>query len=262
MEDLNIHKTAVVHPSAQLSPGVSIGPYSIIEGDVTLGDNVHVGSHCVVMGQTTIGRNNSIFTGAVIGSPPQIKNPKGNGNVYLSIGENNIIREYVTINPGTIEGGGKTLIGDNNLFMAYCHIAHDCIIGNNCVMANAATLAGHVILEDGAIVGGLTGVHQFVRLGRLSMIGGMSRISQDVPPFSLCSGQDPKIYGINKVGLRRAQVQAESLEKIRKAFKILFNSGLSRTHAIERVEAEVTQCPEVEHLVFFIKTSKRGVCGG
>ncbi|OGX27239.1 MAG: acyl-[acyl-carrier-protein]--UDP-N-acetylglucosamine O-acyltransferase [Omnitrophica WOR_2 bacterium RIFCSPHIGHO2_02_FULL_48_11] len=262
MEDLNIHKTAVVHPSAKLSPGVSIGPYSIIEGDVALGDNVRIGSHCVIMGQTTIGRNCSIFTGAVIGSPPQIKNPKSNGNVYLSIGENNVIREYVTINPGTIEGGGKTLVGNNNLLMAYCHIAHDCIIGNNCVMANAATLAGHVILEDNAVVGGLTGVHQFVRLGRLCMVGGMSRISQDVPPFSLCSGQDSKIYGINKVGLRRSNVPPETIEKVRKAFKLLFNSGLSRTHAIERVEKEVEPCPEVEHLVFFIKTSKRGVCGG
>ena len=262
MEDIHIHKTAVIHPSAKFSPGVSIGPYSIVEGDVTLGDNVRVGSHCVITGQTTIGKNCSIFTGAVLGSPPQIKNLKSNGNVYLSIGENNIIREYVTMNPGTIEGGGKTLIGDNNLFMAYVHIAHDCLIGNNCVMANAATLAGHVTLEDSAIVGGLTGVHQFVRMGRLCMVGGMSRVAQDVPPFALCSGESQKIYGINKVGLRRANVAAETIEKLRQAFKILFNSGLSRTHAIEKVEKEFLPCPEVEHLIFFIKTSKRGVSGG
>lgn len=259
MEDIHIHKTAVIHPSAKLSPGVSIGPYSIVDGDVTLGDNVRIGSHCVVTGQTTIGKNCSLYTGAVIGSPPQIKNAKSNGNVYISIGENNIIREYVTINPGTVEGGGKTLIGDNNLLMAYCHVAHDCLIGNNCVMANAATLAGHVILEDNAIVGGLTGVHQFVRLGRLCMIGGMSRISQDVVPFALCAGEAQKVYGLNKVGLRRANVPAENIEKLRRAFKILFSSGFSRTHAIEIVEKELLPCPEVEHLIFFIKTSKRGV---
>lgn len=262
MEDTNIHKTAVIHPSAKLAPGVSVGPYSIVDGDVTLGENVRIGSHCVVTGQTTIGKNSTLFTGAVIGSPPQIKNPKSNGNVYLSIGENNVIREYVTMNPGTVEGGGKTLIGDNNLFMAYVHVAHDCLIGNNCVMANAATLAGHVILEDNAIVGGLTGVHQFVRLGRLCMVGGMSRISQDVPPFALCSGEDQKIYGINKVGLKRANTQTEIIEKLRKAFKILFSSGLTRTNAIERIEKELLPCPEVEHLIFFVKTSKRGVAGG
>jgi len=260
MENVNIHKSAVIHPSAKLAPGVTIGPYSIIDGDVTIGENVRVGSHCVITGQTTIGRNSSIYTGAVIGSTPQVKNLRGDENVYLSIGENNVIREYVTINPGTVEGGGKTLIGDNNLFMAYVHIAHDCLIGNHCVMANAATLAGHVIFEDNAIVGGLTGVHQYVRLGRLCMVGGMSRIPQDVPPFALCSGQNAKIYGINKVGLKRANISLDAFDKLKKAFKILFHSGLSRTHAIEQIEKELEPCPEVEHLIFFIKTSKRGLC--
>lgn len=260
MESVNIHKTAVIHPSAKLAPGVVIGPYSIVDGNVTLGENVRIGSHCVITGNTSIGRNSTIYTGAVIGSNPQVKNFRGDENVYLNIGQNNIIREYVTINPGTIDGGGKTLIGDGNLFMAYVHIAHDCLIGNNCVMANAATLAGHVILEDNAIVGGLTGVHQHVRLGRLCMIGGMSRISQDVPPFSLCSGQDPKVYGINKVGLKRANISLDAFDRLKKAFRVLFHSGLSRTNAIEKVEKELIPCPEVEHLVFFIKTSKRGLC--
>jgi UDP-N-acetylglucosamine acyltransferase len=260
MENVSVHKTAIINPGAVLSPGVSVGPYSIVESNVKLGDNVRVGSHCVITGQTTVGRNTKIYTGAVIGSAPQDKKFNADDNVFLNIGENNVIREYVTINPGTLEGGGKTVVGSNNLMMAYSHVAHDCVVGNNCVMANAATLAGHVTLEDGAVVGGLSAVHQFVRLGRLSIIGGCSKVVQDVPPFSMCDGHPARVIRTNAVGLKRAQLTAEVLSGLNKAFKIMFFSGLSKTNAIEKVLAEIPTSTEIEHLIFFAKTSKRGLC--
>jgi UDP-N-acetylglucosamine acyltransferase len=260
MENVNIHKTTVIHPGAKLSSGVSVGPYSVIEGNVSLGDNVRIGSHCVITGQTTIGRNCKIYTGAVIGSAPQDKKHSADDNVFLNIGENNIIREYVTINPGTVEGGSKTVVGNNNLIMAYAHIAHDCIIGNKCVMANAATLGGHVTLEDNAMVGGLSAVHQFVRLGRLAIIGGCSKVVQDVPPFSTCDGHPAKVITTNVIGLRRAQIPETSIKNLKKAFKLLFHSGLSKTTALEKITSEIEPCPEIEHLTFFAKTSERGIC--
>ena len=187
-EAVKIHKTAIVHPQARLAPGVAIGAYSVIEEHVSIGENTKVGHFCVFQGNTTIGKHCQFFTGAVIGSVPQDKKFDGDGHVSLLIGDHNIFREYVTVNPGTIEGGGKTIIGNNNLLMAYSHVAHDCIIANNCVMANNGTLAGHVTIEDGAVVGGLSAVHQFVRLGRLSIVGGCSKVVQDIPPFSMCDG--------------------------------------------------------------------------
>ncbi len=260
MENLNIHKTAIINPGAKVSSGVSIGPYSIIEDGVTIGDNVRIGSHCVISGQTTIGKNTKIYTGAVIGSAPQDRKYSTDDNVFLNIGENNTIREYVTINPGTAEGGGKTVLGNNNLIMAYAHIAHDCIIGNYCVLANSATLAGHVTLEDNAIIGGLSAVHQFARLGRLCIVGGCSRVVQDVPPFSMCVGHPAKVIRTNVVGLRRGGISDQSQLTLKRAFKILFRSGLSKTSALERVSSELDSCPELEHLIFFCKTSERGIC--
>lgn len=260
MENIHIHKTAVVYPGAKLSPGVSVGPYSVVDSEAVLGDNVRVGSHCVITGQTTIGRNCKIYTGAVIGSAPQDKKHSADDNVFLNVGENNIIREYVTINSGTADGGGKTVVGGNNLFMAYSHVAHDCIIGNNCVMANAATLGGHVTLEDNAVVGGLSAVHQFVRLGRLSIVGGCSKVVQDVPPFSMCDGHPARVINTNAVGLKRAQIPSETIGLLKKAFKILFHSGLSRPHALEQLVRELPSSAELEHLVFFVKTSQRGLC--
>jgi UDP-N-acetylglucosamine acyltransferase len=260
MENVNIHKTAVIHPGAELSSGVSIGPYSVVEGNVSLGDNVRIGSHCVITGQTKIGRNCKIYTGAVIGSAPQDKKHSADDNVFLNIGENNVIREYVTINPGTVEGGSKTVVGNGNLIMAYSHVAHDCIVGNNCIMANGATLGGHVTLEDNAMIGGLSAVHQFVRIGRLAIIGGCSKVVQDVPPFSTCDGHPAKVITTNVIGLRRAQIPEEIARKLKRAFKLLFHSGLSKTTAIERITKEIETCPEIEHLIFFAKTSERGLC--
>ncbi len=259
MENVNIHKTAIIQPGAKLSPGVSVGPYSVIDSEVSLGDNARVGTHCVITGQTKIGQNCKIYTGAVIGSAPQDKKYSADDNVFLNIGENNVIREYVTINPGTTEGGSKTVIGDNNLIMAYSHIAHDCVIGNKCIMANGATLGGHVTLEDNAMIGGLSAVHQFTRLGRLCIVGGCSKVVQDVAPFSMCDGHPAKTITINMVGLRRAQFDAEVIKILRKAFKILFRSGLSKKHALQQITEELPMCAELEHLVFFVKTSERGL---
>ena len=260
MENLNIHKTAIIAPGVKLSPGVSVGPYSIVDSDVFLGDNVRVGSHCVITGQTRIGRNCKIYSSAVIGSAPQDKKYSSDDNVFLNIGENNVIREFVTINPGTAEGGGKTVVGNDNLIMAYSHIAHDCVVGNNCIMANAATLGGHVTIEDNAMIGGFSAIHQFCRVGRLAIIGGCSKVVQDVPPFSLCDGHPAKVISTNTVGLKRAQFPASKMMTLKKAFKILFRSGLTRAHALERINNEIEMSPEVEHLVFFAKTSKRGLC--
>jgi len=261
MENLNIHKTAIIHPGAKLSSGVYVGPYSVIEENVTLGDNVRIGSHCVITGQTKIGKNTKIYSSAVIGSAPQDRKHSSDDNVFLNIGENNVIREYVTMNPGTAEGGAKTIVGDNNLFMAYSHVAHDCVIGNNCVMANAATLGGHVTLEDSAIIGGFSAVHQFVRLGCLSIIGGCSKVVQDVPPFAMVDGHPARVIKTNSVGLKRANISQETMGRLKQAFKIIFRSGLSKAGAITKINETMVVCAEVEHLIFFIKTSQRGICG-
>jgi UDP-N-acetylglucosamine acyltransferase len=260
MNGTKIHKTAIIHPCAKIADGVIIEAYSVIGPEVEIGENVRIGCHCVIEGNTVIGKNSQIFTGAIVGSAPQDKKYSETDDVRLIVGEGNIIREYVTLNPGTVEGGGKTVIGNHNLLMAYSHVAHDCVIGNSCVMANSGTLAGHVTLEDNAVVGGLSAVHQYARLGRLSIVGGCSKVVQDVPPFSMCDGHPAKVYNTNLVGLRRSGFSADSIRAIKQAFKILFHSGLSKTHAIARVENEIRQTPEIEHLIFFAKTTKRGLC--
>lgn len=260
MENIKIHKTAIIHPSAKLGEGVTVGPYSVMGPTVVIGDNVKIASHCVLEGQTTIGRDCQIFSGAVVGSAPQDKKYSGEADVSLIIGENNIIREYVTMNPGTVDGGRETVIGNNNLFMAYSHVAHDCVIGNNCVMANAGTLAGHVTLEDNAVVGGLSAIHQFVRLGRLSIVGGCSKVVQDIPPFSMCDGHPARVYSLNFVGLKREKISSHSVKSLKQSFKLLFHSGLSKMHAIEEIESRVESSSEVDHLIFFAKTTKRGLC--
>ena len=260
MQKLKIHKTAIIHPDAKLNPSVSVGPYSIIGDQATIDENVIIGSHCHIEGNTTIGKNCQIFSGAVVGSAPQAKKYSGEDDVFLTIGENNVIREYVTINAGTVEGGRKTVIGNNNLLMAYSHVAHDCVIAHNCVLANNGTLAGHVTLEDNAVVGGLSAVHQFVRLGRLSIVGGCSKVVQDIPPFSTCDGHPAKVYNLNSIGLKRAKFSSKTIGLLKKAFKLLFHSGLAKATAIAKIEKEIEPCPEVEHLIFFAKTTKRGLC--
>jgi UDP-N-acetylglucosamine acyltransferase len=253
-----IHTSAVVSKKANLCDDVQIGQYAIIGDDVTIGSGTKIGAFCVIEGNTTIGKSCEVFTGAVIGSRPQDLKYKGEKS-FLDIGDNNIIREYCTFNPGT-EEGGKTKVGNNNLFMAYSHIAHDCIIGNNCVIANCGTLAGHVTIEDKAVVGGLVAIHQFVRIGKLSIIGGCSKVVQDIPPFSTCDGHPARIYGLNRVGLRRSDIPKESIAQLKSAFKMLFNEGLTIKHALEKIEKEIKPVfSEVAYLVNFVKDSQRGI---
>jgi len=254
---MQIHPNAIVSPKAKLAGGVSVGPFSIISDNVSIGADTRIGAHCVIEGNTTIGKGCEIFTGAVIGSRPQDLKFKGE-KVFLEIGNNNIIREYCTLNPGT-QDGGKTFIGDNNLLMAYSHIAHDCRVGNGCVLANNSTLAGHVTIEDKAVIGGISAIHQFVRIGMLSIVGGCSKVVQDIPPYSTCDGHPARVYGLNLVGLRRKGISHDSIKQIDQAFRIFFNSGLSVKHALQRVEKELEKTEEITYLVNFVKSSERGL---
>jgi len=254
---MQIHKTAIVSTKAKLPEDISVGPYTLIGDDVTIGAGTRIGAHCVIEGDTTIGCNCEIFTGAVIGSRPQDLKYKGE-KVFLEIGNNNIIREYCTLNPA-VEEGAKTKVGNNNLFMAYSHIAHDCVVGDGCVIANNGTLAGHVTIEDKAVIGGLVAIHQFVRIGELSIVGGCSKVVQDIPPYSTCDGHPARVYGLNLVGLRRHGIAKESIHQLNSAFKVLFNEGLLLKHALQRIEKEIPQTREVSCLVDFIKKSQRGI---
>lgn len=254
-----IHPSSIVSPKARLGSDVSVAPYAVIGDSVVIGDGTSVGTHCHICGNTTIGKNCQIFTGAVIGSRPQDKKYKDEDSLLI-IGDNNIIREYCTFNPGT-EETGKTMVGSNNLFMAYSHVAHDCVVGSDCVIANNGTLAGHVTVEDRATIGGLVAIHQFVRVGKLSIIGGCSKVVQDIPPYSTCDGHPARVYGLNLVGLRRNKAALQSIEALGRAFKILFNSGLIRKTALAKIAQEIDKSPEVLTLVDFIKNSERGVTG-
>ena len=255
---MNIHPTAIVSKSAKLGDDVVVGPYALICDNVVIGAKTKIGNHCVIEGNTTVGSGCEIFTGAVVGSRPQDLKYKGEKS-RLIIGDNNIIREYCTLNPGT-EDVGITRVGSNNLFMAYSHIAHDCIVGDNCVFANNATLAGHVTIEDRAVIGGLVAIHQFVRMGQLSIVGGCSKVVQDIPPYSTCDGHPARVYGLNLVGLRRQKIESDTIHQLDHAFRILFNSGQAIRHALEQLEKEPTSItPEVAHLIEFVKKSVRGI---
>jgi len=253
-----IHPTAIVHPKAELDYGVEIGPYSIIEADVKIGAGTKVGPRVTIEGHTTLGRNNQVFTGAIIGSMTQDKKYKG-GITYLRIGDNNSIREYCTLNPGTLDGT-ETVIKNGNLLMAYAHVAHDCIVGNDTVIANNGTLAGHCVVEDKAIIGGLSGVHQFVKIGKLSIVGGCSKVTSNVPPFIMVDGHPARAYGLNVVGLERNNVPSEERVELKRAFKILFRSGLALKSAIKQIEETLSQSPTILSLLEFLKSSDRGIC--
>ncbi|RJP23632.1 MAG: acyl-ACP--UDP-N-acetylglucosamine O-acyltransferase [Candidatus Abyssobacteria bacterium SURF_5] len=253
-----IHKTAVVDTNAQIDSDVSIGPYAIIGPDVTIAGGCTIGPHVVIDGVTTIGRNNRFFTGAIVGSQPQDLKYRGE-KTRLTIGEGNTIREYSTINTSTSEEN-ETRIGDNNLLMAYTHVAHECVVQNGVVLANNATLAGHVTVEDKAILGGLAAVHQFVRVGTLAIIGGCSKVIQDVLPYSMVDGHPCAWHGVNFVGLKRSGLPEEVRSNIKKAFKIVCRSNLNTSQAIERLRAEFGSCAEINHLIDFIEKSSRGIC--
>ncbi len=255
---VEIHPTAIVHPDAELGEGVIVGPYSIIEGTVKIGDRTRVGARVSIEGYTTLGPENEIFTGAVVGSRTQDKKFEG-GISYLKIGRANRIREDVTVNPGAKEVT-ETLIGDENLFMAYSHVAHDCIVKNKAVLANQATLAGHVMIEDGAIIGGLSAVHQFVMIGKLALIGGCSKVVQDVPPYMMVDGHPARGYGINSVGMDRAGMSKEDKALLKKAFKIIFKSGLTVKSAVKQLETDLPLTPVLQDVLDFLKKSERGIC--
>ncbi|MFH1857453.1 MAG: acyl-ACP--UDP-N-acetylglucosamine O-acyltransferase [Candidatus Omnitrophota bacterium] len=255
---MNIHVTAVIHPEAKLAADVTVGPCSIIGADVILGRGCWVGPHCVLEGHAKIGEDNRFYTGAVIGSIPQDLKYKGEPT-FLEIGSHNNFREYVTVNTGTVEGGGVTRIGNNNHIMAYAHIAHDCVVEDGTIIANNGTLGGHVTIGQKAIVGGLAGIHQFVRVGRLSILGGCSKAVQDVIPFAAVDGHPARVYGLNAVGLRRSGVSTETQLDHKRAFRILF-SGCAQKEALESIERECGTSAEVKELVAFVRQSKQGIC--
>ena len=253
----NIHNTAIIEEGAQLGDNITIGPFTIIGKDVKIGDGTIIDSHTLIDGKTTIGKNNHIFSHASIGTIPQ--DLKFNGeDVELIIGDNNKIREYTLFNPGTIGGGSITKIGDNNLFMGYVHVAHDCIIGNNCIFANGATLAGHVECADFVVVGGLTPIHQFCKIGTQAMIGGASAVAQDIPPFCLAEGNKAVLRGLNLTGLRRRFEDRKDIDAIKHAYKELFESG----KPLQEVAAELIEINEnkyVKELANFVLDTKRGI---
>ncbi len=252
-----IHPTAIIHKKAKLAENVEVGPYAVIDEFVSIGAATKVGAHCVITGQTSIGKENQIFSSAVLGSQPQDLKFKGEKS-SLEIGDHNIIREFCTMNPGTGEGG-KTKIGSHNLFMAYAHVAHDCVVGDHNVIANCGTLAGHVVVEDHILLSGLAAVHQFVRIGKLAIVGGCSKVVQDVPPFATADGHPARVYGLNLVGLKRNNFSSQTIKELKQAFKTLFDSGVVLKKALEALSAEKKSCQEVAYLVDFIKNSSRGV---
>ena len=255
----HIDPTAIVHPGARVPASCRIGPYCVIGDEVELGEHCELMSHVVLEGPTRIGSHNSIFPFSSIGLPPQDLKYAGE-KTRLEIGDHNTIREYVTINRGTAGGGGVTRIGSHTLIMAYVHIAHDCIIGDHVIMANAATLAGHVTVEDWAMVGALCPVHQFVRVGAHSYIGGGTTITRDVLPFSkTVAARDTHAYGLNAVGLERRGFSRERIRNIHHAFKVLLASKLNTAQAIEKLRSEPDRGEDVELLIRFIEASERGV---
>ena len=253
-----IHATAIIDATAELDSGVEVGPYSIIGPRVKIGKNTRIGPHVVIDGWTEIGGECTIFQFASLGAVPQDLKYRGEESRVI-IGSNNTIREFVTINRGTAQAGGETRVGSNNLLMAYCHVAHDCRIGSHVVLANAATLAGHIEMEDHAIVGGLAAVHQFVRLGSYCIIGGCSGVSQDIPPYMMANGQRAQLYGLNIEGLKRHRFPEEAVNNLKKAYRLIFRSGLTVEKALEQLESEIQNSAEVSHLITFIKASKRGI---
>lgn len=252
-----IHPTAVIHPHAKIGADCHIGPYCIIGEHVELGEACQLHSHVVIDGHTTLGRKNEIFPFASIGLKTQDLKWKG-GITRTQIGDENTFREYVTIHSATSDGE-TTIVGSHNHILAYCHIAHNVVLGSHVIMSNVATLAGHVTVEDHAVIGGLAAIHQFCRIGKMSIIGGCSKVVQDVLPFMMTDGNPAAARTVNKVGLERRGVSAESQTALKQAYKILCRDGMTVSNALERIEKELPQLPEVAHLVAFVRGSERGI---
>ena len=253
-----IHPTAIVDPRAKIAAGVEIGPYSLIGADVEIGENTIIGPHVIIKGHTRIGRENQIFQFSSLGEVPQDKKYAGEPT-RLEIGDRNTIREFCTLNLGTAQDAGVTRVGDDNWIMAYVHIAHDCQVGNKTTFANNAQLAGHVVVEDWAILGGYTGVHQFCRVGAHVMTAVGTVVLQDVPPYLMAAGNTAQPYGINVEGLKRRGFTAESLSALKRAYRALYKSGLLLEEAKLKLAEEAKTQPDVQRFVDFLAVSKRGI---
>lgn len=252
-----VHETAIVHPQAELGRGVKVGPWAIIGPGVRVGDGTEVGSRVSIERDTIVGEDVRLANGAVLGSDPQDLKYRGERST-LEVGDRTVVREFATLNRGTA-ASGRTVVGSDCLLMAYTHVAHDCVLGNHVILANSVNMGGHVVIEDWAIVGGVTPIHQFVRIGAHAFVGGGSRIAQDVPPYCRVAGNPPRLYGLNSVGLERRGLSEETRRALKRAYRILFQGDDNLSVALDRVEREVPQIPEVKHLVQFIRSSERGI---
>lgn len=253
-----IHRTAVIDPAATIGKDVSIGPYATIGAGVVVHDGCVIGAQASIEGNTVIGPQSKISQFACIGGPPQDLSYKGE-DTRVEIGARTTIREYVTVHRGTVRGRGATVIGDDCFLMAYCHVAHDCVLGNGVIMANSAHLGGHIEVGDKAILGGIVAVHQFARVGEYALVGGVSGVAKDVPPYTLASGDRIRVYGLNEVGLRRNNFSRETILKLKRAFKIVFRSSMPIQQAAERIRSEMGDSPEIQKFADFLVTSRRGM---
>ena len=251
-----IHSTALIDPSAEIAEGVSIGAYSVIGKNCHIGDGTRIDSNVMLDENTSLGKNCTVLTGAVLGGAPQDYKFSGE-NTYLRIGDGNIIREYVTIHRASGEGEA-TVIGNDNMLMAYCHIGHNCTLGNNITMANYVGISGHTLIEDKVVFGGIVGVHQKVRVGKLAMVGGFSKVVQDVPPFVVADGRPTRVYDLNVVGLRRNGVTPKVRSELRLAYKLLYRSKLNVSQALEAIENELDSSDELQYLLDFINNVRLG----
>jgi UDP-N-acetylglucosamine acyltransferase len=252
-----IHPTAVIHPKAQLGANCEVGPYCVIGPEVVLGDGCRLHSHVVLDGLTTLGRDNEVFPFACLGLKSQDLKWKG-GTTRTLIGDANTFREYATVHSATGDGE-TTMVGSHNHILAYCHLAHNVAVANHVIMSNVATLAGHVVVEDYAVIGGLAAVHQFCRIGRMAIVGGCSKVVQDVLPYMLADGNPAATRTINKIGMERHGVSSEAQAALRQAYKLLFREGLTVTNALARIETELPPLPELQHLAQFVRASRRGI---
>jgi len=254
----DIHSSAVIDPSAELGTDVRIGPYVVVGKEAKIGDGTFLESHVVIKDYTELGANNHVHPQAVIGGEPQHTAYQGE-KTYTRIGDNNHIRECVTIHRGTVQGEGQTVIGSNCMLMAYAHIAHDCSVGDNVILANSVQLAGHVEIGRNVVISGLSAVQQFIRIGEYAFLGGASGYKLDVPPFMLAHGVRGMLFGPNLIGLRRNGFDSAACKGLKKAYKIIFRSGLKREESLKKVEEEIQGVPDVDRLVAFIRESKNGV---
>ncbi|RKY48486.1 MAG: acyl-[acyl-carrier-protein]--UDP-N-acetylglucosamine O-acyltransferase [Candidatus Neomarinimicrobiota bacterium] len=252
-----IHQTAIVSPKAELGNHVRIGAYAIIDEDVIIGDETHIAEHAIIRPGARIGKHCQIYPGAIVSEISQDLKYKGEKTETI-IGDRTIIREYATIHKGTADRM-KTVVGDDCMIMAYVHVAHDCKIGNNCIFSNATQLAGHVTVEDFVIIGGMTGIHQFVQIGAHAFVGGYMRISKDVPPYILAAGMPARYAGLNHVGLTRRGFSPDVLKKLKEFYKILYRSDYNISDALKYIETSVELIPETQHAIDFIKVSNRGL---